>query len=72
MDIAEQLIRSAAIDLVVVDSVAALVPRSEIEGEMGDSKMGLHARLMSQTMRKLTGVNQQNLLQLYFYQPIAR
>ncbi|MCB0507968.1 MAG: recombinase RecA, partial [Bacteroidetes bacterium] len=55
LDIAEQLIRSAAIDLVVVDSVAALVPRSEIEGEMGDSKMGLHARLMSQAMRKLTG-----------------
>ena len=47
LDIAEQLIRSAAVDLVVVDSVAALVPRSEIEGEMGDSKMGLHARLMS-------------------------
>ncbi|MCB1658499.1 MAG: recombinase RecA [Pseudomonadales bacterium] len=55
LDIAEQLIRSAAIDLVVIDSVAALVPRSEIEGEMGDSKMGLHARLMSQAMRKLTG-----------------
>jgi len=55
LDIAEQLIRSAAIDLVVVDSVAALVPRSEIEGDMGDSKMGLHARLMSQAMRKLTG-----------------
>ena len=55
LDIAEQLIRSAAIDLVVVDSVAALMPRSEIEGEMGDSKMGLHARLMSQAMRKLTG-----------------
>ncbi len=55
LDIAEQLIRSAALDLVVIDSVAALVPRSEIEGEMGDSKMGLHARLMSQAMRKLTG-----------------
>jgi recombination protein RecA len=55
LDIAEQLIRSAAVDLVVIDSVAALVPRSEIEGEMGDSKMGLHARLMSQAMRKLTG-----------------
>ncbi len=55
LDIAEQLIRSAAIDVVVVDSVAALTPRSEIEGEMGDSKMGLHARLMSQAMRKLTG-----------------
>ncbi len=61
LDIAEQLIRSAAIDLVVIDSVAALVPRSEIEGEMGDSKMGLHARLMSQAMRKLTGaINKTN------------
>lgn len=55
LDIAEHLIRSGAIDIVVVDSVAALVPRGEIEGEMGDSKMGLHARLMSQAMRKLTG-----------------
>lgn len=55
LDIAEHLIRSGAIDIVVVDSVAALVPRGEIEGEMGDSKMGLQARLMSQAMRKLTG-----------------
>lgn len=55
LDIAEHLIRSGAIDILVVDSVAALVPRSEIEGEMGDSKMGLQARLMSQAMRKLTG-----------------
>ena len=55
LEIAENLIRSAAIDIIVVDSVAALVPRSEIEGEMGDSKMGLQARLMSQAMRKLTG-----------------
>ncbi|MFT7333255.1 MAG: recombination protein RecA [Sphingobacteriales bacterium] len=47
--------RSGAIDIIVIDSVAALVPRGEIEGEMGDSKMGLHARLMSQAMRKLTG-----------------
>jgi recombination protein RecA len=54
LEIAENLIRSGAIDIIVVDSVAALVPRSEIEGEMGDSKMGLHARLMSQAMRKLT------------------
>jgi recombination protein RecA len=54
LEIAENLIRSGAIDLIVVDSVAALVPRSEIEGEMGDSKMGLQARLMSQAMRKLT------------------
>lgn len=55
LDIAEHLIRSGAIDIVVIDSVAALVPRSELEGDMGDSKMGLQARLMSQAMRKLTG-----------------
>jgi recombination protein RecA len=54
LEIAESLIRSGAIDIIVIDSVAALVPRSEIEGEMGDSKMGLQARLMSQAMRKLT------------------
>jgi recombination protein RecA len=54
LEIAENLIRSGAIDIVVIDSVAALTPRSEIEGEMGDSKMGLHARLMSQALRKLT------------------
>lgn len=55
LEIAEQLIRSAAVDLIVVDSVAALTPKSEIEGEMGDRNMGLQARLMSQAMRKLTG-----------------
>ncbi|MCX6291503.1 MAG: recombinase RecA [Bacteroidetes bacterium] len=55
LEIAENLIRSGAIDIIVIDSVAALTPRSEIEGEMGDSKMGLHARLMSQALRKLTG-----------------
>lgn len=54
LEIVENLIRSGAVDIVVVDSVAALVPRSEIEGEMGDSKVGLQARLMSQAMRKLT------------------
>ena len=54
LEVADHLISSGAIDLVVVDSVAALTPRSEIEGEMGDSKMGLHARLMSQALRKLT------------------
>ena len=54
LEIAENLIRSGAIDVIVVDSVAALTPKSEIEGEMGDSKMGLQARLMSQAMRKLT------------------
>ncbi|OGK15828.1 recombinase RecA [Candidatus Roizmanbacteria bacterium RIFCSPHIGHO2_01_FULL_39_12c] len=56
LEIAEQLIRSGGVDLVVVDSVAALVPRSEIEGEMGEAQMGLQARLMSQALRKLTGV----------------
>ena len=55
LEITENLIRSGAIDIIVVDSVAALVPRAEIEGEMGDSKVGLHARLMSQALRKLTG-----------------
>ncbi len=55
LDIAEHLIRSGALDVVVIDSVAALVPRGELEGEMGDSKMGLQARLMSQALRKLTG-----------------
>ncbi len=54
LEIADSLIRSAAIDVVVIDSVAALTPKSEIDGEMGDSKMGLHARLMSQALRKLT------------------
>lgn len=55
LEITENLIRSGALDIIVIDSVAALVPRSEIEGEMGDSQMGLQARLMSQAMRKLTG-----------------
>ena len=55
LEVAENLIRSGAIDIIVIDSVAALVPKSEIEGEMGDSKMGLQARLMSQALRKLTG-----------------
>jgi len=56
LDIVETLVRSGAIDIIVIDSVAALVPRAEIEGEMGDSHMGLQARLMSQALRKLTGV----------------
>ncbi len=56
LDIAETLVRSASIDVIVIDSVAALVPRAEIDGEMGDSHMGLQARLMSQALRKLTGV----------------
>ncbi|MBI4050560.1 MAG: recombinase RecA [Candidatus Doudnabacteria bacterium] len=56
LDIVETLVRSNAVDIIVVDSVAALTPRAEIEGEMGDSHMGLHARLMSQALRKLTGI----------------
>lgn len=56
LEIAEMLVRSGAIDILVIDSVAALVPRAELEGEMGDSHMGLHARLMSQALRKLTGI----------------
>lgn len=56
LDITQQLVESGGVDIVVVDSVAALVPRAEIEGEMGENKVGLHARLMSQAMRKLTGI----------------
>src|SRR6185369_13843344 len=56
LEIAEVLIRSGAVDIVVVDSVAALVPRAELEGEMGEAQMGLQARLMSQALRKLTGI----------------
>ena len=55
LEIADMLVRSAALDIVVIDSVAALVPRAEIEGEMGDTHVGLQARLMSQAMRKLAG-----------------
>jgi len=56
LEIAETLIRSGSVDVIVVDSVAALVPRAELEGEMGDASVGLQARLMSQAMRKLTGI----------------
>ena len=66
LEIAEALVRSGAVDVVVVDSVAALVPRAEIEGEMGDSHMGLQARLMSQAMRKLSGVVKQTNTVLIF------
>ena len=55
LEIVDTLVNSNAIDVLVIDSVAALVPRAEIEGDMGDSHMGLHARLMSQALRKLTG-----------------
>jgi len=66
LEIAEALVRSGAIDVVVVDSVAALVPRAEIEGEMGDSHMGLQARLMSQALRKLSGAIQQSHTAMIF------
>ncbi|MDX1475437.1 MAG: recombinase RecA [Reinekea sp.] len=66
LEITEALVRSQAIDVVVIDSVAALVPRAEIEGEMGDSHMGLQARLMSQAMRKLTGAVKQSNCALIF------
>jgi recombination protein RecA len=66
LEITEALIRSGALDVVIVDSVAALVPRAEIEGEMGDSHMGLHARLMSQALRKLSGAVKQTNTALIF------
>ena len=69
LEIADHLISSGAIDLVVIDSVAALTPKSEIEGEMGDSKMGLHARLMSQALRKLTAtINKTNCTVIFINQ----
>mgnify|MGYP002778443387 FL=1 len=69
LEIADTLVRSGAIDVLVVDSVAALVPRAEIEGEMGDSHVGLHARLMSQALRKLTGtVSRSNTLLIFLNQ----
>ena len=69
LEIADQLVRSAAIDVVVIDSVAALTPRAEIDGEMGDSYMGLHARLMSQALRKLTGsINKSKTLVIFINQ----
>jgi recombination protein RecA len=66
LEITETLIRSGAVDIIVVDSVAALVPRAEIEGEMGDSHMGLHARLMSQALRKVTGAINRSQTTLVF------
>ena len=69
LEIAEMLVRSNAIDVIVIDSVAALVPKSEIEGEMGDSHVGLHARLMSQALRKLAGViNRTNTIAIFINQ----
>jgi recombination protein RecA len=70
LEIAETLVRSGAVDLVVVDSVAALVPKAEIEGEMGDSHMGLQARLMSQALRKLTAVVSRNNATVFFINQI--
>jgi recombination protein RecA len=70
LEIAEQLVRSGACDIVVIDSVAALVPKAEIEGEMGDAHMGLQARLMSQAMRKLTSVVSRNLSTVVFINQI--
>ncbi len=69
LEITEQLVRSGAVEIIVVDSVAALVPKSEIEGEMGDSHVGLHARLMSQALRKLAGaINKSNCVIIFINQ----
>ncbi|MGD0105125.1 MAG: recombinase RecA [Rhodopila sp.] len=69
LEIADTLVRSGAVDILVVDSVAALVPRAELEGEMGDSHMGLHARLMSQALRKITGsVSRSNCMLIFLNQ----
>ena len=69
LEIAEQLVRSGAVDIITIDSVAALVPKAEIDGEMGDSHVGLQARLMSQALRKLTGVlNKSNTVAIFINQ----
>src|SRR5207237_3340583 len=70
LEIAEVLVRSGAIDVIVIDSVAALVPRAELDGEMGDSHMGLHARLMSQALRKLTAIVSKSKTSLIFINQI--
>ena len=72
LEIADMLIRSGALDLIVIDSVAALVPRAEIEGEMGDSHVGLQARLMSQALRKMTGALNNSGTTADLHQPAAR
>ncbi len=72
LEIADHLIRSGALDIVVIDSVAALVPRGELEGDMGDSKMGLQARLMSQAMRKLTGAINKSGCILFFINQLRK
>ena len=71
MRLQEKLIDSGAVDLVVVDSVAALVPRAEIDGDIGDSHVGLQARMMSQAMRKLGASINKNQNNCHLYQPIA-
>ena len=69
MEICETLVRSSALDVIVIDSVAALVPRAELEGDMGDAHVGLQARLMSQALRKLTGtVNRSNTTVIFINQ----
>ena len=69
LEIADTLVRSGAVDVLVIDSVAALVPRAELEGEMGDSHVGLHARLMSQALRKITGsVSRSNTMMIFLNQ----
>ncbi len=69
LEIAESLIRSGAVDIIVIDSVAALTPQAEIEGDMGDSHMGLQARLMSQALRKLTGTDREIQILPGLHQP---
>jgi len=71
LEIAETLVRSGALDVLVVDSVAALVPKAELEGEMGDAQMGLQARLMSQALRKLTGSISKSKTTVIFIQSVA-
>ncbi len=69
LEIAEALVRSGAVDIIVIDSVAALVPKAEIEGEMGDSHVGLQARLMSQALRKLSGaINKSKVIAIFINQ----
>ena len=72
LEIADTLVRSGAIDVLVIDSVAALVPRAELEGEMGDTHVGLQARLMSQALRKLTGIVSKSKTTLIFINQIAK
>ena len=72
LEIVDTLVRSSAIDVIVIDSVAALVPKAEIDGDMGDSHMGLQARLMSQALRKLTGNISRTKTSRHLHQPVAQ